>query len=71
MAAFFYCVVIAFMVRLKPDLAPSTPIEPPRVRHNLTQVIIGSGILVGGIALYAAAGWRCLVWSEASCSASS
>jgi C4-dicarboxylate transporter, DctM subunit len=45
MAAFFYCIVIAIMVRLKPELAPdATAVLPPRQAKPRWQVALGSAL---------------------------
>jgi C4-dicarboxylate transporter, DctM subunit len=66
MAAFFYCVVIAIMVRLKPDLAPPLADAPPaRPKPELWQRALAATILVGAAYLYATGrmglGWSVVV----------
>jgi len=53
MAAFFYCVVIAIMARIKPDVAPTHELEQDRSRlkdlWNVWPVIVLAIVVVGGI----------------------
>ncbi len=53
LAAVFYCIVIAIMVRLKPELAPdATPVLPEREPRPMWQIALGVLLLAGAPAAW-------------------